>query len=166
MVGICCRLLLLVLLMTGCGSSRKAQQTNTELSVQTETDIRQSVLQGTGIRLTDLVKKDMTIHFRWVKYDTDKAPDAEGNYPKAGEGSGEVGFQADGVTDIVLNDSTRTDTEMQRSGEAEAKERSQNESERKETDIFDDMIWLIIAIVILLLAICFVRFLSWFYKNK
>ena len=157
MVGICCRLLLLVLLMTGCGSSRKAQRADTELSVQTETEFRQSVLQATGIRLTDLVKKDMTIHFRWVKYDTDKVPDAEGNYPKAGEGSGEVGFQANGVTDIVLNDSIRTDTEVQRSGEAEAKERSQNESEREEADIFNDMTWSIIAIVILLFVICFVR---------
>lgn len=157
MVGICCRLLLLVLLMTGCGSSRKAQRTDTDVSVKTETDIRQSVLQGAGIRLTDLVKKNMTIHFRWVKYDTDKAPDAEGNYPKAGEGSGEVGFQANGVTDIVLNDSTRTNTEVQSSGEAEAKEHTQNESEHEETDSFNDMTWLIIAIVILLLVVWFVR---------
>ena len=157
MVGICCRLLLLVLLMTGCGSSRKVQRTDTDVSVKTDTEFRQSVLQGSGIRLTDLVRKDMTIHFRWVKYDTDKAPDTEGNYPKAGEGSGEVGFQANGVTDIVLNDSTRTNTEVQSNGEAESKERSQNESERKETDIFNDMTWLIIAIVILLLVVWMVR---------
>ncbi len=157
MVGICCRLLLLVLLMTGCGSSRKAQRTDTEVSVKTDTEFRQSVLQGTGIRLTDLVRKDMTIHLRWVKYDTDKAPDAEGNYPKSGEGSGEVGFHANGVTDIVLNDSTRTDTEVQRSGEAKSEEHTQNESEHEETDIFNDMTWLIIAIVILLLVVWFVR---------
>lgn len=154
MVGICCRLLLLVLLMSGCGSSRKMQHTETDVSVKTETDISQSVLQGTAIRLTDLVKQDMTIHFRWVQYDTDKAPDAEGNYPKAGEGSGEVDFQADGVTDIVLNDSTRTDNEIQSSGEAEEKEYSQNESEHKETHIFKDLTWLSIAIVILLLVVC------------
>ena len=159
MVGICCRLLLLVLLMTGCGSSRKAQRTDTDVFVKTDTEFRQSVLQGTGIRLTDLVKKDMTIHFRWVEYDTDKAPDAEGNYPKAGEGSGEVDFQADGVTDIVLNDSTRTNTEVQRSGEVDVKERSQNESEHEETDIFDDITWLIITIVILLLVL-------WFFRRK
>ena len=143
--------------MTGCGSSRKAQRADTELSVKTETEFRQSVLQTTGIRLTDLVRKDMTIHFRWVKYDTEKPPDAEGNYPKAGEGSGEVGFQANGVTDIVLNDSTRTNTEVQSNGEVEAKERSQNESEHEETDIFDDITWSIIAIVILLLVVWFVR---------
>ncbi len=157
MVGICCRLLLLVLLMTGCGSSRKAQRTDTEVSVKTDTEFRQSVLQGTGIRLTDFVKKDMTIRFHWVKFDTDKKPDAEGNYPKMGEGSGEVDFHEDEILDMEQNDSTQVESGANLSHEAEAEEYSQSESEREETDIFNDMTWLIIAIVILLLVVCFVK---------
>ena len=166
MVGICCRLLLLILLLSGCGSSRKMQHTETDVSVKTETDIRQSVLQGTVIRLTDLVKQDMTIRFRWVLYDTDKAPDAEGNYPKAGEGSGEVDIHADKILDIAQCDSTQVETEADFSHEAESEKHTQIESEREETDIFNDLTWLVIAIIILLLVVCMVRFLFWFYKNK
>lgn len=99
----------------------------------------------------------MTIHFRWVKYDTDKAPDAEGNYPKAGEGSGEVDIHADEMLDIVQYDSTQVETEADFSHEAESEEHTQFESEREETDIFNDLTWLIIAIIILLLVVSFVR---------
>lgn len=157
MVGICCRLLLLVLLMASCGSSRKAEQSNTAVSVQDTEQLRQSALYGSNIRLTDFVKKDMTIRFQWVKFDTDKKPDAEGNYPKMGEGSGEVDIHEDGSMEVVRGDSLQVDTETNSSHEAEAEEHSQSESEREETDIFNDMTWLIIAIVILLLVVCFVR---------
>ena len=158
MVGNCYRLLLLVLLLCGCGSSRKAERSDTFVSEHTEADIRQSACFGSTIKLTDFVKKDMTIHFRWVKYDTDKAPDAEGNYPKAGEGSGEVDIHADEMLDIAQCDSTQVETEADFSHEAESEEHTQIESEREETDIFNDWTWLIIAIIILLrLVVGFVR---------
>ena len=157
MVGIYCRLLLLVLLLCGCGSSRKAERSDTAVSEQTQADIRQLAYHGTQLKLTDFVKKDMTIHFRWVKYDTDKAPDAEGNYPKAGEGSGEVDIHADEMLDIAQCDSTQTETEADFSHEAESEEHTQIESEREDTDVFNDLTWLIIAIIILLLAVGFVR---------
>ena len=157
MVGNCYRLLLLVLLLCGCGSSRKAERSDTFVSEHTEADIRQSACFGSTIKLTDFVKKDMTIHFRWVKYDTDKAPDAEGNYPKAGEGSGEVDIHADEMLDIAQCDSTQVETEADFSHEAESEEHTQIESEREETDIFNDWTWLIIAIIILLLVVCMVR---------
>ena len=157
MVGNCCRLLLLVLLLCGCGTSRKAEQSDTAVSAQTEADIRQLAYHGSQIKLTDFVKKDMTIRFHWVKFDTDKKPDAEGNYPKMGEGSGEVDFHEDEVLDMEQNDSTQVESGANISHEAEAEEHSQSESEREETDIFNDMTWLIIAIVILLLVVCFVK---------
>lgn len=157
MVGICCRLLLLVLLMASCGSSRKAEQSNTAVSVQDTEQLRQSVLYSSNIKLTDFVKKDMTIRFQWVKFDTDKKPDAEGNYPKMGEGSGEVDIHEDGSMEVVQNDSLQVNTEKESSHEVESEEHSQSESEREETDIFNDMTWLIIAIVILLLVVCSVR---------
>ena len=157
MVGNCYRLLLLVLLLCGCGSSRKAERSDTFVSEHTEADIRQSACFGSTIKLTDIVKKDMTIHFRWVKYDTDKAPDAEGNYPKAGEGSGEVDIHADEMLDIAQCDSTQVETEADFSHEAESEEHTQIESEREDTDIFNDLTWLIIAVIILLLAVGFVR---------
>lgn len=157
MVGTCCRLFLLVLLMASCGSSRKAERSDMELSVQDTEQVRQSALYGSNIRLTDFVNKDMTIRFHWVKFDTGKAPDAEGNYPKMGEGSGEVDIHEDGSMEVVQNDSLQVNTEADFSHEAEAEEHSQNESEREETGIFDDMTWLIMAIVILLLVVWFVR---------
>lgn len=157
MVGICCRLLLLVLLLCGCGTSRKVEQSDTAVSVQSEADIRQLAYHGSQIKLTDFVKKDMTIHFRWVKYDTDKAPDAQGNYPKEAEGDGEIDFQGIEELDITQNDSTQVETEADFSHEAEAEEHSQSESEKKESMVFEDMTWLIIAIVILLLVVWTVR---------
>ena len=157
MVGICCRLLLLVLLLCGCGSSRKAERSDTAVSEQTEAELHQTAFQGSGIRLTDFVKKDMTIRFHWVKFDTDKKPDAEGNYPKMGEGSGEVELHEDEVLDMEQNDSTQVESGANLSHEAEAEEHSQSESEREETDIFNDMTWLIIAIVILLLVFRFAK---------
>ena len=157
MVGTYCRWLLLVLLMVSCGSSRKTERTDTAVSIQTGAELHQTAFQGSGIRLTDFVKKDMTIRFHWVKFDTDKKPDAEGNYPKMGEGSGEVELHEDEVLDMEQNDSTQVESGANLSHEAEAKEYSQSESEREETDIFNDMTWLIIAIVILLLVVCFVK---------
>ena len=157
MVGIYCRLLLLVLLLCGCGSSRKTERSDTAVSEQFQADIRQLAYHDTQLKLTDFVKKDMTIHFRWVKYDTDKAPDAEGNYPKAGEGSGEVDIHADKILDIAQCDSTQVETEADFSHEAESEKHTQIESEREETDIFNDLTWLIIAIIILLLVVCMVR---------
>ena len=157
MVGICCRLLLLVLLLCGCGTSRKVEQTDTVVSVQTEANIRQLAYQGSQIRLTDLVKTDMTVRFHWVKFDTDKEPDAQGNYPKEAEGEGEIDFQGIEELDITQNDSTQVETEADFSHEAESEEHTQFESEREETDIFNDLTWLIIAIIILLLVVSFVR---------
>lgn len=157
MVGICCRTLLLVLLMCSCGSSRKTERSDTAVSIKTGTELHQTAFQESGIRLTDFVKKDMTIRFHWVKFDTDKKPDAEGNYPKMGEGSGEVDIHEDGSMEVIQNDSLQVNTEKDSSHEVEAEEYSQSESEREETDIFNDMTWLIIAIVILLLVVCFVK---------
>lgn len=146
-----------MLLMASCGSSRKTEQSDKAVSVQTGAELHQTAFQGSGIRLTDFVKKDMTIRFHWVKFDTDKKPDAEGNYPKIGEGSGEVDIHEDGSMEVIQNDSLQVKTEMDSSHEVEAEEHSQSESEREETDIFNDMTWLIIAIVILLLVVCFVK---------
>lgn len=157
MVGIYCRLFLLVLLMCSCGSSRKTERSDTAVSVQTGAELHQTAFQGSGIQLTDFVKKDMSIRFHWVKFDTDKKPDAKGNYPKMGEGSGEVDFHEDEVLDIAQADSTQVESEAEFSHEAESEEHSQSESEREETDIFNDMTWLIIAIVILPLVVCFVK---------
>ena len=140
-----------------CGSSRKMEQSNSVATVQSTSSENTSFNYGSTTKLTDFVKKDMTIHFRWVKYDTDKAPDAEGNYPKAGEGSGEVDIHADEMLDIAQCDSTQTETEADFSHEAESEEHTQIESEREDTDIFNDLTWLIIAIVILLLVVCMVR---------
>ena len=157
MVGTYCRWLLLVLLMVSCGSSRKTERTDTAVSIQTGAELHQTAFQGSGIRLTDFVKKDMTIRFHWVKFDTDKKPDAEGNYPKMGEGSGEVDIHEDGSMVVIQNDSLQVNTEMDISHEVEAEEHSQSKSEREETDIFNDMIGLIIAIVILLLVFRFAK---------
>lgn len=157
MVGTYCRWLLLVLLMASCGSSRKMERSDMAVSVQTEAELHQTDFQSSGVRLTDFVKKDMTIRFHWVKFDTDKQPDAEGNYPKMGEGSGEVDFHEDEILDMEQNDSIQVESEANLSNETEAEEHSQSESEREETDIFNDMTWLIIAIVILLLVFCFVK---------
>lgn len=157
MVGICCRLLLLVLMMCSCGSSRKAERSDTALSVQDTERLRQSALYGSSIRLTDFVRKDMTVRFQWVKFDTDKKPDAEGNYPKMGEGSGEVDIHEDGSMEVIQNDSLQVKSEADFSHEAEAEEHSQSKSEHEETDLLDDLKWLIIAIVILLLVVWFVR---------
>ena len=157
MVGNYCRWLLLVLLMVSCGSSRKTERSDTAVSIKTGAELHQTAFQSSGIRLTDFVKKDMTIRFHWVKFDTDKKPDAEGNYPKMGEGSGEVDFHEDEVLDIEQNDSTQVESGANISHEAETEEHSQSESEREETDIFNDMTWLIIAIVILLLVVSFAK---------
>ena len=157
MVGTYCRWLLLLLMMVSCGSSRKTERTDTAVSIQTGAELHQTAFQGSGIRLTDFVKKDMTIRFHWVKYDTDKKPDAEGNYPKMGEGSGEVELHEDEVLDMEQNDSTQVESGANISHEAEAEEHSQSESEREETGVFNDITWLIIAIVILLLVVCFVK---------
>ena len=143
--------------MCSCGSSRKTERSDTAVSVQTGAELHQTTFQGSGIRLSDFVKKDMTIRFHWVKFDTDKKPDAEGNYPKMGEGSGEVDIHEDGSMEVIQNDSLQVNTEMDTSHEVEAEEHSQNESEREETDIFNDMTWLIIAIVILLLVFRFAK---------
>lgn len=157
MVGIYCRWLLLVLLMVSCGSSRKTERSDTAVSVKTEAELHQTAFQGSSIRLTDFVKKDMTIRFHWVKFDTDKKPDAEGNYPKMGEGSGEVELHEDELLDMEQNDSTQVESGANLSHEVEAEEHSQSESEREETDIFNDMIGLIIAIVILLFVFRFAK---------
>lgn len=158
MVGICCRLLLLVLLLCGCGSSRKAERSDTAVSEQTQADIRQLAYHGTQLKLTDFVKKDMTIHFRWVKYDTDKAPDADGNYPKEAEGEGEIDFQGIEELDVTQKDSTQVENDVDISNKSETEEHSQSESEKEETTVFEDMTWLIIAIVILLLVVWIVKF--------
>lgn len=160
MVGNCYRLLLLVLLLCGCGSSRKAERSDTFVSEHTEADIRQSACFGSTIKLTDFVKTDMTVRFHWVRFDTDKSPDAAGNYPKEAEGDGEIDFKGIEELDVTQNDSTQVETEADFSHEAEAEEHSQSESEKKETTVFEDMTWLIIAIVILLLVVWIVKFVS------
>ena len=157
MVGICCRLLLLVLLLCGCGTSRKVEQSDTAVSVQSEADIRQLAYHGSQIKLTDFVKKDMTVRFHWVKFDTDKEPDAQGNYPKEAEGEGEIDFQGIEELDITQNDSTQVETEAEFSQEAESEEHSQSESESEETEIFSDIAWLCFSCVILILVVRFVR---------
>ena len=157
MVGIYCRWLLLVLLMASCGSSRKTERSDTVVSVQAGAELHQTAFQGSGIRLTDFVKKDMTIRFHWVKFDTDKKPDAKGNYPKMGEGSGEVDFHEDKSLNIAQSDSNQVESDAEFSHESEHEKHSQVESEREETDIFNDMTWLIIAIVILLLVFRFAK---------
>ena len=157
MVGICCRLLLLVLLLCSCGSSRLMEQTDTAVSVQTEANIRQLAYQGSQIKLTDLVKTDMTVRFHWVKFDTDKEPDAQGNYPKEAEGDGVIDFKGVEELDIIQNDSTQVETEADFSHEAEAEEHSQSESESEETEIFSDIAWLCFSCVILILVVRFVR---------
>lgn len=157
MVGIYCRLFLLVLLMCSCGSSRKAERNEMSSTAMQKVDYNQVLFQSSKIKLTDSVKKDMTVRFHWVKFDTDKEPDAEGNYPKMGEGSGEVDFHEDELLNIVQSDSTQVESEAEFSHETEHEKHSQVESEREETDIFNDIKWLIIAIVILLLVVCFVK---------
>lgn len=157
MVGICCRLLLLVLLMTSCGSSRKVEQTETDVNIKTEAELRQSLFHGSQIKLTDFVKKDMSIRFHWVKFDTDKEPDVQGNYPKESEGDGVIDFQETGEFDISKVDSTRTEDRLELSNEAEAQEHSQSESEIEETTIFEDITWLCFSCIILMLIVWFVR---------
>ena len=157
MVGNCYRLLLLVLLLCGCGSSRKAERSDTFVSEHTEADIRQSACFGSTIKLTDFVKTDMTVRFHWVRFDTDKEPDAQGNYPKEAEGDGEIDFKGVEELDIIQNDSTQVETEADFSHEAEAEEHSQSESESEETDIFGDIAWLCFSCVILMLIVWFVR---------
>ena len=157
MVGICCRLLLLVLLLCGCGTSRKVEQTDTAVSVKSEANIRQLAYQGSQIKLTDFVKTDMTVRFHWVKFDTDKEPDEQGNYPKEAEGEGEIDFKEVEELDIIQNDSTQVETEADFSHEAEAEEHSQSESESEETKIFGDIGWLCFSCIILILIVWFVR---------
>lgn len=157
MVGNCCRLLLLELLLCGCGTSRKAEQSDTAVSAQTEADIRQLAYHGSQIKLTDFVKKDMTIRFHWVKFDTNKSPDAQGNYPKEAEGEGEIDFKGIEELDITQNDSTQVETEADFSHEAEAEAHSQSESEREETKMFGDIAWLCFSCVILILVVWIVR---------
>ena len=157
MVGNCYRILLLVLLLCGCGSSRKAERSDTFVSEHTEADIRQSACFGSTIKLTDFVKTDMTVRFHWVRFDTDKEPDAQGNYPKEAEGEGEIDFQGIEELDITQNDSTQVETEADFSQEAEAEEHSQSESESEETEIFSDIAWLCFSCIILILIVWFVR---------
>lgn len=157
MVGIYCRLFLLVLLMASCGSSRKAERNEMSSTAMQKVDYNQELFRSSNIKLTDFVKKDMTVRFNWVKFDTDKEPDSEGNYPKMGEGSGEVDFHEDESLNIAQSDSTQVESEADFSHKAEFEEHSQSESEREETDIFNDMTWLVIAIVILLLVVCCVK---------
>lgn len=159
MVGIYCRLFLLVLLMCSCGSSRKAERNEMSSTVMQKVDYNQELFQSSNIKLTDFVKKDMTVRFYWVKFDTDKEPDSEGNYPKMGEGSGEVDFHEDESLNIAQSDSTQVESEAEFSHESEHEKHSQVESEREETDIFSDTTCLIIATVILLL-------LNWIFSRK
>ena len=133
------------------------EQTDTAVSVQTEANIRQLAYQGSQIRLTDFVKTDMTVRFHWVKFDTDKEPDAQGNYPKEAEGDGVIDFKGVEELDIIQNDSTQVETEADLSHESEAVEHSQSESESEETDIFGDIAWLCFSCVILMLIVWFVR---------
>ena len=157
MVGNYCRWLLLVLLMASCGSSRKTERSDTAVSVQTGAELHQTAFQTSGIRLTDFVKKDMTIRFHWVKFDTNKSPDAQGNYPKEAEGEGEIDFKGIEELDITQNDSTQVETEADFSHEAEAEAHSQSESEREETKMFGDIAWLCFSCVILILVVWIVR---------
>lgn len=157
MVGNYCRLLLLVLLLCSCGSSRLMQQTDTAVSVQNDAEIRQLAFHGSQIKLTDLVKTDMTIRFHWVKFDTDKEPDAQGNYPKEAEGDGVIDFKGVEELDIIQNDSTQVETEADFSHEEEAEEHSQSESKIEETTIFEDITWLCFSCIILMLIVWFVR---------
>lgn len=166
MVGIYCRLFLLVLLMCSCGSSRKAERNEMSSTAMQKVDYNQELFRCSKIKLTDFVKKNMTVRFHWVKFDTDKEPDSEGNYPKMGEGSGEVDFHESESLNIAQSDSTQVESEAKFSHETESEEHSQSESEREETNVFNDMTWLIIATVILLLVIGFVKLLYKLYLNK
>lgn len=133
------------------------EQTDTAVSVQSEANIRQLAYQGSQIRLTDLVKTDMTVRFHWVKFDTDKEPDAQGNYPKEAEGDGVIDFKGVEELDIIQNDSTQVETEADFSHESEAVEHSQSESKIEETTIFEDITWLCFSCIILMLIVWFVR---------
>ena len=159
MVGIYCRWLLLVLLMCSCGSSRKAERNEMSSTAMQKVDYNQVLFQSSKIKLTDFVKKDMTVRFHWVKFDTGKEPDSEGNYPKMGEGSGEVDFHEDKSLNIAQSDSNQVESDAEFSHESEHEKHSQVESEREETDIFSDTTCLIIATVILLL-------LNWIFSRK
>lgn len=157
MVGICCRLLLLVLLLCSCGSSRLMEQTDTAVSVQTEANIRQLAYQGSQIKLTDLVKTDMTVRFHWVKFDTDKEPDAQGNYPKEAEGEGVIDFKEDACLNVEKVDSTEMNTDFTASQETDIRDHSQSESKMEGTHIVKDISWLCFSCILLMLVVWFVR---------
>lgn len=156
MVGICCRIVIAILFMGlaySCGSSRKMEQSNSVATVQSTSSENTSFNYGSTTKLTDFVKTDFGIRFQWVKYDTSKQPDKEGNYPKQEEGSGELDLKTEGNKSVESGDSLQVDTDRDSAFQSDKAEHSVSEKEKEGTEVFSDITWLCVAISVLVIII-------------
>lgn len=155
MVGIYCRFVVtaLCLLMCSCGSSRKAERSDSSVSVHTSSSEKQSLKCSSTTNLTDFVKTDLGIRFNWVRYDTTKPPDKDGNYPKQAEGSGELDLHSSEGKHIETNDSLMAEASNDSSSQEESENHTVLEKEKEDTDIFSDITWMCIAIPVMVIVI-------------
>lgn len=138
------RTALIVILLAGalsmllsCGSSRKMESSSLNIEEKDSTREEVSILTGTSVQLTDLVKTDVGIKFDWVRYDTDKQPDEEGRYPVLEEGSGEMEISQEGEHTEVRKDSASVSASKENSSKKNVRSTTSEESEK--VGVFSDL---------------------------
>lgn len=99
----------------------------------------------------------MKVRFYWVKFDTDKNPDKDGNYPKMAEGDGEISLKEDETLQIEEQDSIGVTTDFTTSHETKIKEHSQSESKIEETNVFRQLKLLSFSCLMLFLIVWIVK---------
>lgn len=151
-------LLVLVTILFGCGSSRKAVYSDKNVIREDSTWKNLSYLHGTKVRLTDLVSTDMGIKIRYTRYDTGKPnDDVTGLPPVEEEGEVELDFNQDRKTDADVADSTQTKVSEESVYKTEETSHYQEAAERDETDLFKDIKGVAICTAILLFVLMIYR---------
>lgn len=148
-----------LLLFSSCGSSRKASSATVDLVEKDSARNEYSLLSGSDIRLTDIVKTDYGIRFEWKRYDTTKPPGSDGKPPLLEEGSGELNYTSSDSLAVAGNDSTKIAASEEKGKEVSMAVQSSSESEREDTGIFSDMADMLGALTISVVAIFIVGLL-------
>lgn len=147
-----------LLALCGCGSSRKTFRSEENIVREDTTWKALSYLHGNKVRLTDMVSTDMGVRIKYIKYDTDKPKDqVTGLPPIKEEGEVTLDFNREQNTDTEVTDSTYVQSDEGSYSQTESDTSTEEIKEREETDILNDLKWIAVLAVAILVALTIYR---------
>ena len=117
MAGNFCRLLLLAVLLSACGSTRKCTETEARQFRTDSAGEELKAFQTNNVDLTDLVRTDLDIRIDFVRYDTDKPTNPETGLPPVKE-TGQVTVDVGRQRDIAVHQRDTSVVEREKTAES------------------------------------------------